>query len=53
MGNYFASFSDFITMTPYGAYIWSAYGIVMVVTLGLLVSSQIRLKRAIKKRGSP
>ena len=49
MGLYFVNFADFLAMSPYGAYIWSAYGIVILVSIILVVSSRIRLRRALNQ----
>ena len=46
MGKYFESFSEFLSMAPYGGFVWSAYGIVAVVTIGVWLFSLRRLARA-------
>ncbi|CAK9890503.1 heme exporter protein CcmD [Pseudomonas sp. NPDC087612] len=40
----FASFSDFLAMGHHGLYVWSAYGICLLV-LALNVAAPVRAKR--------
>ena len=38
------SFSDFLNMGGYAAYVWPAFGIAAVVLVGLLVQSRLVLR---------
>ncbi|AUM14395.1 heme exporter protein CcmD [Ketobacter alkanivorans] len=40
----FESFADFIAMGKHGPYVWSAYGITLVVVLANIVAPLIRRK---------
>ena len=46
MGRYFDSTADFLAMAPYGAFVWSAYGIILAVCLVLVALVQRRFRRA-------
>lgn len=49
----FETFADFIAMGKHGPYVWSAYGITLVVVLANIVAPLLRRKglvEAIKRR---
>ncbi|MCX8500916.1 MAG: heme exporter protein CcmD [Alphaproteobacteria bacterium] len=46
MGRYFESWGDFLAMAPYGAFVWSSYGLVLLVCLVVLGFGLARFRRA-------
>lgn len=40
--------SEILSMSGYGGYVWSAFGVVFVVLLGLFLMSRTRLKKALR-----
>jgi heme exporter protein CcmD len=38
--------SEFLSMGGNGAYVWSAYGIMLAVLVGNIVSARLRLRRS-------
>ncbi len=42
------SLTEILAMSGYGAYVWPAFGVVVVTLLLLYVSARLRLKKALK-----
>lgn len=42
------SLSEILAMSGYGAYVWTAFGVVLLALLLLYVSSRKRLKKALQ-----
>lgn len=41
---YFDNFSDFLAMGRHGTYVWSAYGIALIILLGTVIAPLQRAK---------
>ncbi|MGS2724511.1 heme exporter protein CcmD [Porticoccus sp. GXU_MW_L64] len=45
---YFDSFSDFLAMGRHGVYVWSAYGIALVILLATVIAP-LQRRKALRK----
>jgi len=45
----FSSFGEFLRMGGYAFYVWTAYGIVVIVLIGNLVAASRRRRRLLKE----